>query len=155
MSKFEILKLANGQKTIVDRDDYEWAKHFSWYMTTSGYAYHTTYEGKGKSRKHIAIPLHRIINQTPAGLDTDHINGDRLDNRKSNLRTVTRSQNLHNTKRRKDNKSGIIGVNHHDKNNSWRARIRVNYKEIDLGCFKTIDEAIVARKNAEAQYVRF
>jgi len=56
------------------------------------------------------VAVHRVIMNAPKGMDVDHINGDRLDNRKENLRICTRAQNCQNKKLRRDSKSGYKGV---------------------------------------------
>jgi hypothetical protein len=80
----------------------------------------------------------------------DHINGVRDDNRVENLRDVTVTGNQQNQHRRVDNKSGVTGVT--SEGPYWRAKIRANGKRIDLGTFKTLEEAAAARKAAEALY---
>lgn len=94
--------------------------------------------------------MHRVINATPAGLDTDHINGNGLDNRKKNLRTCTRSENLANqTRMSLGNTSGARGVTWHKRGHKWQAQIRRNKKYIYLGLFDTVAEASRARKMYE------
>lgn len=74
-----------GNYAIVDEEDYDRVNAFSpWYENDSGYAVKKT-KIKGKN---ISIRMHSFVNCTPKGLVTDHINGNRLDNRKSNLRSV-------------------------------------------------------------------
>jgi hypothetical protein len=85
-------------------------------------------------------------------LFVDHINGNKADNRKNNLRLVTASQNLMNTKLRSDNTSGYKGVYYNKKNNKRYARITVNKKIINLGSFKNKEDAIKIRKDAEEKY---
>jgi len=75
--------------------------------------------------------------------DIDHINGDRADNRLSNLRQATRSQNLMNTRLRSDNRSGAKGVR--VKRGKFQARIKINGIEKSLGVFDTIEQAVSAR----------
>lgn len=87
--------------------------------------------------------MHKLINNTPDGFDTDHINGNKLDNRKCNLRTASRSLNKHNWARL-ENK----GAHRYGNCGKWRAAITVNYKQIHLGCFNTREEAIVAHHKA-------
>lgn len=71
----------------------------------------------------------------------DHINGDRYDNRIENLREATPSNNNANTKLRKDNSSGVKGVSFHKASGLWRAEIAVSGKRLQLGYFKSIDDA--------------
>lgn len=71
----------------------------------------------------------------------DHINGDRADNRISNLRLATRFENTRNSRRRRDNTSGVKGVGWHKSTGKWVAYIRENGKHRHLGLFRSIDEA--------------
>jgi hypothetical protein len=83
-------------------------------------------------------------------IEIDHINHIRDDNRLINLREATRQQNNRNASRRKDNTSGISGVSQFK--GKWRARIRVNKKEIHLGYFDDKFEAVCAKKSAERKH---
>ena len=82
----------------------------------------------------------------------DHINRNRSDNRRANLREVTNKQNLQNAGKRSDNTSGHPGIYWHKQRSKWVARIMHNQKHIHLGCFNTLEEAISARKAAEKLY---
>lgn len=93
--------------------------------------------------------LHRFITNCPKGLVVDHINRNPLDNRKCNLRIVTHSENLHNTKVRSNNSSGVTGVQKCNK--GWRASIQINNKSYRKA-FKTKKEAIAYRKELEKLY---
>ena len=128
---------------LVDDEDYEWLNQWKWFLNGDGYAARTD------NLNHIQIRMHRLINQTPEGFDTDHKNRHRLDNRRSNLRTATHSQNMRNIGLFKHNTSGHAGVSWYKQQNSWRAYIQVNSKYIRLGYFKNLSEAIRARKEAE------
>lgn len=79
----------------------------------------------------------------------DHINGNRSDNRISNLRQADGFQNSQNAKTRSDNTSGYPGVTFFKGRNQWTARICVNGKKIHLGYFSTAEKATEARKEAE------
>lgn len=107
-------------------------------------------------------PAHRVIWLMQTGewisypaLEIDHINGNRADNRWGNLRKVTKSENQRNAGRRKNNTSGVHGVNWKPKYNStpgdgrWVARIWNGPRHVYLGSFKTLHEAQIARKAAE------
>ncbi len=84
--------------------------------------------------------------------DIDHINGNRDDNRISNLRSVTRSENLKNQKIRSDNSSGVIGVSWGRSNSKWHVRIKSDVKYLYLGSFFDFFEACCVRKSAEVFY---
>ena len=76
----------------------------------------------------------------------DHINGNKLDNRIENLREATRSENLLNQKRRKNNQSGIKNVSFHTKSQKWRIQFRVNKKNYSYGSFDSLEEAAKVAK---------
>lgn len=78
----------------------------------------------------------------------DHIDGDRANNRFSNLREATPSQNAANSRARSDNHTGIRGVTWHEMRGKWRARIRAFGKEKHLGLFDNIDDAAAAYERA-------
>ena len=85
--------------------------------------------------------------------EIDHVNGDSLDNRIENLRDVTKSENMRNTKISKRNNSGVVGVRFvKPREGYWTADIGVDGRSIGLGSFKTFDEAVKARKDAERKY---
>lgn len=136
------IKLTKGKKTIVDDVDFEYLNQWKWHCSSEGYALRRA----KKSGKNQFIRMHRLINETPIGKDTDHINHDRLDNRRENLRTVTRQMNNFNRKPELQQ-----GVCFHKKANKWMARIKLNGKEKYLGLFDNIDDALLARKNAEKE----
>ena len=83
------------------------------------------------------------------GLQIDHINRDRSDNRLCNLRLVTHMENGHNQKLRATNTSGYTGVSWCRQHNKWRAEIKVNYKRIHLGYFDIPEEASTVYLNAK------
>lgn len=86
------------------------------------------------------------------GFEIDHRNGDRSDNRWSNLREVTKAQNMWNAKRPAANVSGVKGVSWVAERSQWIARITVNGRKVHLGQFDDKQQAIAARKAAEAKY---
>jgi hypothetical protein len=96
--------------------------------------------------------LHRFINKTPKGFDTDHKDGNTYNTRKSNLRTCTRLQNGRNLGICTSNTSGYTGVTWDKHNNKWMAYIKPYNKHITLGYFDNIEDAAEARKNAEIKY---
>lgn len=116
----------------------------SWGRLADGY-YSSRIDGK-------QVSLHRFLsNPTPEEL-VDHINRNKKDNRLINLRNTTKSVNAFNCKIRKNNTSGITGVFYRKDTKRWAAEIKVNYKKITLGCYKTKIDAIKARQEAEVKY---
>lgn len=90
-----------GNYALVDDEDYDLIFSFGkWYENDSGYAVKRgKYNGRGST-----IRMHTVINQTPKRLVTDHINGNRLDNRRFNLRSVGHAINVWNTHNIQDHK---------------------------------------------------
>lgn len=95
--------------------------------------------------------LHRLMVACPEGLFVDHINGNGLDNRRSNLRICTHAENMRNRKTHSNNKSGYKGV-YFDKDGSrWRAQIRAEGKKHSLGSFDTPEKAYEAYLSASKE----
>lgn len=130
------IQLTQGKRAMVDDEDFERVNQFKWCFDT-GYAARKA----GPKRKQEKIWMHRFIMKTPTDLDTDHINRDRLDNRKSNLRVCTHSMNLHNAKIRTDNKSGIKGVSWSKDKGKWRVAKVFQSKQYHLGYYTTLTQA--------------
>lgn len=130
--------LTQGRVAIVDDDRLEELSKFTWFVTGNGYAYRKTRIGNSTTSMHHAV-LPRID-----GFDVDHINGNRLDNRKENLRYATRSQNLRNRGAAKHSKSGIKGVYFHRATGKWRAEMKIDGKSKHLGLFETKELAHAA-----------
>jgi hypothetical protein len=83
----------------------------------------------------------------------DHKNQIKNDNRILNLREATQSENMHNTRLRPNNKSGVSGVVWRSDRNKWNARIKVGYKNFNLGLYTDMNDAIQARKAAEKRLI--
>lgn len=137
------------EPAIVDIDDYDKIKGYNWVNDCR--RNNTISYSKQSNGKRKFIKLHRLI----LGIDdkkilVDHINGDVLDNRKSNLKVVTAQQNMFNRKKSKNCKSGFNGVRFRHK--KWVVQIGFNGKCIHIGQFDNINEAIKARKEAEEKY---
>lgn len=99
--------------------------------------------------------LHRWLLQPRAGLVVDHINFNGLDNRRKNLRIGTQAMNRQNLQPDKRNTSGIRGVSWHSIGHKWRARIKLNGREIHLGLFDNLADAEHAVKSARRRYMPF
>lgn len=103
--------------------------------------------GKGKS-----IYLHREITNCPPDMQVDHINGNTLDNRKSNLRICSASENARNTKRSRTNTSGFKGIYWNKDMGKWQAYITHHGKHIYLGSYLTPQEAHAAYCEGAVKY---
>ena len=127
---------------MVDDEDYEWALQWTWRLGDKGYAR----RGMRINGKFKNIYLHNEIAKR-AGLDTsrtiDHENQDQLDNRRSNLRPATRSQQNRNRGKQSNNTSGFVGVSR--KRKKWLAHITLDGKQLHLGIFATPVEAAMQR----------
>jgi hypothetical protein len=109
----------------------------------------------GSLDRRSGIKAHRVILALTTGgwpEHVDHINGDRADNRLSNLRAINHAENQRNLKRPVNNTSGVIGVYHDNRRGGWYAKIKVDQKQIHLGNYDTKEAAIVARGEAELRY---
>lgn len=99
----------------------------------------------------IALEMHRVIAATPDGMETDHRDGDGLNNRKSNLRNASVMQNRQNCKTRVDNRSGVKGVHWCETRQRWLARIKTFGRSKYLGAFMNLDEAAGAYRRASVE----
>lgn len=145
------IPLTQGKMAIIDTSKLDLVDGVNWYFlpySNTGYAgTRLTEEGKKK-----LIRMHRVIVDAPNGQEVDHINGDGLDNRVENLRLVNRHQNQRNSKKRRDNSSGLKGVYFDKKSGKWRAKIRVNGYQKSLGLFLSKDDAYDAYCSASKKY---
>lgn len=137
------IPLSQGKFAIVDDEDFELVSNHKWTFG-HGYAYRNI---RVKSKYICRVYMHRLILNPRPGFVTDHINRDKLDNRRCNLRETTQGINCLNSSLRKSNKSGFTGIFKYPY--SWGASIQLNGIKINLGHFKNKEDAILARKNAE------
>ncbi len=103
-----------------------------------------------------ALLLHRVAyelytNELLGSFVIDHIDRNKLNNKFSNLRKVSRKENNQNLAKRKSNKSGAVGI-YQLPSGKWRAQIRVKGKNHHIGCFNTIEEAIEAKNSANKKH---
>ena len=151
-------KFSNRGKyfSLVDDELYNELSKFNWSISKNGYAQRRVKIGDKVS----TILMHRQIMELSFGdsICVDHINGNRLDNQKSNLRVCSHTENLHNSKISKRNKSQAKGVFHqcikYETKKGvvckyyWRASIMFNKELIYLGCFPDTKEGFKQAKNA-------
>lgn len=146
MNTMEI-PLTQGKVALIDAEDYPKIAGYSWYFHC-GYARSAKYDPASKRSR--TIHMSHIILPCPPGLEVDHINRDKLDNRKENLRLVTRSQNCANRGCFKNSKSQYKGVRWNKKMGLWEAAIRKDNVITNLGAYD--DE--IAAASAYNEYAR-
>lgn len=129
---------------MIDVDNVDLIIKYRWSINANGYV-------TGWKDGSVAL-LHRIITNAKKGEFVDHINGDKLDNRLSNLRIVTNQQNCMNRKLVSNNTSGVTGVYWNKGMSKWQAQIMYKRKYMYLGCYDNIEDAVKARKDAEKKY---
>lgn len=132
----------------IDIDDYDMVSKYHWCRTSST---QKTYLRNNKLKLH----LHVFILGNKEGFIVDHINRDRTDCRKQNLRHVTHQKNAINKGRQSNNTSGHVGVSWDKSRNKWESHIKLNNNKKHLGRFDNIDDAIEARLKAELKYFGF
>lgn len=139
--------LNEGFVAIVDQDDLPLITGRKWWPVKTK---HTTYAATWIDGKN--VQLHKIILPTGDGEEPDHVNGDGLDNRRSNLRPVTRSQNLMNQRMRDNNTSGFKGVSWHVQRGRWQSRIMFEKKSRYLGLYLNAEDAAHAYDDAARKF---
>lgn len=150
--------LKGGQVCLVSLEDADDVDQFGWALSCNGYA-----EGHGKDPKfkklsrlmHRYILRHEVVKRP--NMSIDHINGNKLDNRRENLRLT--DQSLNSFRQRRPNAggegaSGFIGVRLENlvKHKPWRASIRCRDTVYNLGRYATMEEALAARRAAEIRF---
>lgn len=134
------IKLTQGKVALVDDVDYEWLNQFTWSVGDGGYPQARVY---GKTTR-----MHKLLLSSSRECPVDHINMNKLDNQKANLRNVSLRQNAINRGKQVNNKSGFKGVYWRVDKRMWQAGIHVYGKTFYLGIFKNILDAAYAYDNA-------
>ncbi len=136
----------NGDVILVDAEDFAELSQYVWYVGNRGYAYRIHRDGD--TRTHVV--MHRQI----LGLDhddcrvTDHANGNKIDNRRENLRICMQRENMRNQKLPRHNSTGYKGVHRVRTTGRFAAQITINDHCHQIGSFDTADEAAHAYNKA-------
>lgn len=131
--------------TKVDDADYEWLSRAYWRLS------------EGYPRRNADVRMHReILGLVPGdGMEGDHINGDRLDNRRTNLRVVTHAQNKQNLSSYRGSSSRFRGVCWESRRRKWRAYMTVDGRRFELGQFASEEQAAQVAAEARRQAMPF
>jgi hypothetical protein len=149
--------LTKGYTAVIDADDVPLVAEWNWsaqvFKRQRDGSIYTVYAHRQQivGTKKGALYLHRVIAGTPADMHTDHIDGDGLNNRRSNLRVVTRTQNMQNRRVCRTSATGLKGVFWHKRDCKWYAQIKAGGKKRHLGCFETKADAAEAYAAASAE----
>lgn len=136
------LILRNGEETLVDSEDYENLCRFVWSKHSAGYVVRS--EGSSRKSTFKQYLLHRELLAAPESSYVDHINGDKMDNRKVNLRLCTNKDNTRNSSPHKDSSSVYKGVSWYSPTSNWTSRISADGFLYHLGRYPTELEAATA-----------
>jgi AP2 domain-containing protein len=139
------IRLTQGQTTTIDDADADLAQK-RWYFMRVGYAARSEKRNGIKSMFYLhRVILERILDRPLCdGEYTDHINADKLDNRRANIRIATATQSIHNTRahlRRRNKTTHHKGVYYNQRRKTWNARIMNSYQVKHIGAFQSAEAA--------------
>lgn len=128
-----IIALSCGEEVTIDREDFQLVKDYTWGLSKTGYVY---------TKNPNSIYIHRIIMKCPKDKTVDHIDLNKLNNRKENLRICEHMQNTWNRKKYSGSRFGgctskYKGVRSRNTNEAWEARIKVNKTQLTIGIFSS------------------
>lgn len=144
-----LVPLTKGLHAVVDAKDVHLVDGFNWQAAVSGrsiYAVRSVRES-GKRR---AVLMHRLLTGAPIGPEVDHVDADGLNNRRANLRVVSKAQNQQNARPKVTNTSGFKGVTLHKRTGRWQAKICADRVYHHLGLHRTPEAAHAAYVSASA-----
>jgi hypothetical protein len=134
------IPLSKGQFALVDDTDYARLAPYQWFHSGTGYAV-AFIRVDGRFR---LTYLHRFLLEVGDGLQVDHVNCDKFDNRRANLRLASAGQNAHNRKPSSLSRTGLKGVGWHKRKLRYQARIQFQGMRYTLGSFDDPDLAALA-----------
>lgn len=139
----KLIKLSKNKFAKVDDEDFEYLNKWKWSVSSNNYAVRRV-SRKLKGKNNIIILMHRQIMKTNKNMQTDHINQNKLDNQKSNLRMCTRSENSCNRLKRKNTSSKYKGVCWDKAKKKWVAQVWKDNVKVLNKRFPTEKEAAIA-----------
>ena len=141
-----LIRLPSGDITKISPEDEELLSKFPWWRISSKHV--RVAAPVYNNGKRLDVWLHKAIMDTPDGMDTDHINGDPLDNRRENLRVCTHAQNVTNKAKKKNahlsDYKGVVYRPDRNKTYPWFAYVSKHRKQISVGYFSTERDAAMA-----------
>lgn len=144
--------LSNGSSFTFDKKYFDIIKNYYWRVNSEGYVITQTTQHDTNSKRKI-IKLHKLITgDIPQDKVVDHIDRNKLNNRCSNLRIVTKSQNGQNVGCRKTNKLGIKNIHYQTKSKKYRVSFDINKTKYYVGEFNSLEQAIIERNKAYTKY---
>lgn len=138
------IALTQGKFSLVDDADFEYVSKYKWYYS-HGYAMRDTSLGR--------VYMHRVINKTPVGMVTDHLDRDGLNNQSSNLVAKTHAHNIYNQALSPRNTSGHKGISWARNVKKWHVYIGGRKDRRNVGYFNSLSEAVKAHRSAEREYL--
>lgn len=135
----------DGHTMLIDQSDYPLVSGYRWWVDKSSGYFVTSIDGR-------LVSLHRLLMPYQEGLVCDHINRDKHDNRRANLRYATPKQNSRNRSIARNNTTGFIGVCWHIRKQKYVAAVTVNNRTVNLGQFDSAEEAARVRDRAARFY---
>jgi hypothetical protein len=132
------IPLTQNRVALVDPEDFDKLAGFHWHFHNQGYAARRVPKSEQVGKCHLRL-MHREILGAGPGVQVDHVNGDKLDTRRCNLRLATRGQNQANSGMNPRNTSGYRGVTHRD--GKWVAQTKAGGQFYRLGSFDNPEDA--------------
>lgn len=133
----------DGTSFIIDSSDFQLVSKFTWFKSKRGYP--VAHFSRKSPQGHKTFPLHRYLFDFPQSSTIDHIDRNKMNNRRSNLRFCSQHQNSFNQSLRKTNSTGYIGVSENKTTGRFEAYIHFSGKKKYLGLYSTAEEAAVVR----------